>query len=68
MARQELGPDAMLVNSRKASLEARHLGAYEVVFATDLPAQELHERSLTPGAPGAQGRPLRDRLRKKWPT
>jgi hypothetical protein len=33
-ARQELGPDAMLVNSRKTSLETRHLGEYEVVFAT----------------------------------
>ena len=39
MARQELGPDAMLVNSRKAPPEARHLGEYEVVFATDLPAE-----------------------------
>ena len=27
MARQELGSDAMLVNSRKSSLETRHLGA-----------------------------------------
>src|SRR5689334_967243 len=36
-ARQELGPDAMLVNSRAASPEARHLGNYEVVFATELP-------------------------------
>ena len=25
-AREELGPEAMLVNSRKASPEARHLG------------------------------------------
>src|SRR5882724_2572099 len=33
MARQEMGEDAMLVNSRKAQPEARHLGAYEVVFA-----------------------------------
>src|ERR1051326_3427546 len=32
-ARQELGPDAMLVNTRKASPETRHLGEYEVVFA-----------------------------------
>ena len=40
MARQELGPDAMLVNTRKAPLEARHLGDYEVVFATDLPPNE----------------------------
>ena len=40
MARQELGPDAMLVNSRKSSLDARHLGVYEVVFVTDLPPTE----------------------------
>src|SRR4051794_38010073 len=33
LARQEMGEDAMLVNSRKAAPEARHLGAYEVVFA-----------------------------------
>ena len=32
-ARQEMGPDAMLVNSRKAPPEVRHLGEYEVVFA-----------------------------------
>jgi len=34
-ARQELGPEAMLVNSRKAPPEARHLGEYEVVFASE---------------------------------
>jgi len=38
-ARQELGSDAMLVNSRKSSIETRHLGAYEVVFVTDLPGE-----------------------------
>ncbi len=31
-ARHELGPEAMLVESRKAPPEARHLGEYEVVF------------------------------------
>ncbi len=31
-ARQELGPDAMLITSRRSSPEARDLGAYEVVF------------------------------------
>ncbi len=35
MARRNLGPDAMLVNSRQAPPESRHLGEYEVVFATD---------------------------------
>jgi flagellar biosynthesis protein FlhF len=33
LARQELGEEAMLVSSRKALPEARHLGVYEVVFA-----------------------------------
>ena len=33
LARQEMGEDAMLVSSRKTAPEARHLGAYEVVFA-----------------------------------
>lgn len=32
-ARRELGEEALLVNSRKAPAEARHLGEYEVVFA-----------------------------------
>ena len=32
MARKELGADALLLNSRKAPPEARHLGAVEVVF------------------------------------
>jgi flagellar biosynthesis protein FlhF len=40
LARQELGPDAMLLTSRPGPPEARHLGEYEVVFA-----------SLTPGGP-----------------
>ena len=33
-ARHELGPDALLLNSREAPQEARHLGAFEVVFGT----------------------------------
>jgi len=36
MASQELGPDAVLLNSRKAPAETRHLGEYEVVFANGL--------------------------------
>lgn len=34
LARRDFGPDAMLVQSRKAPVEARHLGQYEVVCAT----------------------------------
>ena len=36
-ARRELGSEATLVTSHSAGPEARHLGEYEVVFATDLP-------------------------------
>jgi flagellar biosynthesis protein FlhF len=36
-ARRELGSDATLVTSRSAGPEARHLGEYEVVFATERP-------------------------------
>ena len=39
-ARKELGPDAMLVTTRTSALEARHLGEYEVVFASDLQPAE----------------------------
>jgi flagellar biosynthesis protein FlhF len=39
-ARQELGPEAMLVNSRRSLPEAKHLGEYEVVFVIDAPPGE----------------------------
>jgi flagellar biosynthesis protein FlhF len=35
LARRELGPDALLLNSREAPPEARHLGPIEVVFGHD---------------------------------
>jgi len=57
-ARAELGPDAMLVNSRKSAVEARHLGEYEVVFATNLPTGE--DAALAPAA--APAFPVADRL------
>jgi flagellar biosynthesis protein FlhF len=54
-ARQELGPDAMLVNSRRALPEAKHLGDYEVVFVTDAPARLDNEKpALAAGDPVAQ--------------
>jgi flagellar biosynthesis protein FlhF len=40
LARQEMGPEAVLVDSRKAPPETRHLGEYEVVFAVDAPREE----------------------------
>ena len=40
-ARQELGAEAMLVQSRRAPPEARHLGEYEVVFAAGMAGESL---------------------------
>jgi flagellar biosynthesis protein FlhF len=48
LARQEMGEDAMLVNSRKTTIDARHLGAYEVVFAA---AQDPVIESSSPARP-----------------
>jgi flagellar biosynthesis protein FlhF len=56
-ARQELGPDAMLVNSRRALPECRHLGEYEVVLVVDAPPGRDDSDSLVP-----VGRPAPDRL------
>ena len=52
-ARQEMGPDAMLVNSRKAPPEVRHLGEYEVVFGSASPAVAPADASLK--LPGERG-------------
>jgi flagellar biosynthesis protein FlhF len=41
LARRELGSDALLVNSRPAPEDVRHLGRYEVIFATGAPEAEL---------------------------
>ncbi len=66
-ARREMGPDAMLVNSRKAPLEVRHLGEYEVVFANLADAGTPAETALQlPGErrdvfPSASA-PMGDRL------
>ena len=37
LARHELGPDAMLVNSKRTGAEAQHLGFYEVVVCGESP-------------------------------
>src|SRR5215831_11842963 len=53
MASQELGPEAMLVNSRRAPVEARHLGDYEVVFATDAPGSDITTETAAGPAPSS---------------
>lgn len=51
LARREMGDDAMLVESRRAPLEARHLGEYEVVCAL---VPEEDPARAQPSASGAQ--------------
>src|SRR4051794_34226678 len=47
LARKEMGEDAMLIHSRPARPESRHLGIYEVVFGLypngEEPAEPLEE-------------------------
>jgi flagellar biosynthesis protein FlhF len=59
LARRELGEDAMLVQSRRASPEARYLGDYEVVFALAGPegAPPKPAGEARPGAPPAASPP-----------
>ena len=47
-ARRELGDEAMLLQSRKALPEARHLGEYEVVFGLGADARPPGEVSESP--------------------
>jgi flagellar biosynthesis protein FlhF len=56
VARTELGPDAMLVNSRRTSPEMRHLGDYEVVIVTDLATAEIASPPLGLSASGGLAR------------
>src|ERR1700734_3287919 len=55
-ARQELGPDAMLITSRRSSPEARNLGAYEVVFGLQsTSAASTKSRTKAPAAADLSG-------------
>jgi len=56
-ARAELGMDALLMNSREAPPEARHLGALEVVFGTG-PAEQNKASVPEPAAPAEEIRQL----------
>jgi flagellar biosynthesis protein FlhF len=52
-AREELGPEAMLVESRKAAPDARHLGEYEVIFAltSNTPPADAKSIESSPATP-----------------
>jgi len=52
-ARSEMGAEAMLVNSKRSAPEAKHLGTYEVVCAT-----EGEIRSSSANAKPARNRPV----------
>jgi flagellar biosynthesis protein FlhF len=45
---RELGPEALLVQSKKAPIEARHLGEYEVVLALAAPPRAPGHATLSP--------------------
>lgn len=49
LARRELGPDAMLVETKDTSSANRHLGDYEVVFAW-MPGEGLESKPVAPSA------------------
>lgn len=53
MARQELGPDAMLVDSRRTGMDAKHLGEYEVVCAVFPPKAAAAAEDSPAASPSA---------------
>ena len=59
-ARREMGPEAMLVNSKRSGTEARHLGIYEVVCAGEKEAR--HEDGAGARSRSAAVAPPADRL------
>ncbi|MBZ5591158.1 MAG: hypothetical protein LAP39_02910 [Acidobacteriia bacterium] len=54
---RELGPEALIVQSRKALPEAQHLGRYEVVLAAAQPPGKAAARADA-GGPAGTGEPL----------
>jgi flagellar biosynthesis protein FlhF len=54
-AQLELGPEAMLVDSRRTGPDARHLGEYEVVCAILPPSPEAGTPPAAPSRPAAKG-------------
>ncbi len=62
-AAQEMGPEAMLLNSHKAGAELRHLGEYEVVFGMEAEAGPAPAAAHpAEGPPGPAFIPPQDRL------
>ncbi|MGA2880400.1 MAG: hypothetical protein ABSG13_15750 [Bryobacteraceae bacterium] len=67
LARHELGPDAVLVNSKSTGVEARHLGSYEVVVCGEI--QEAGSKDLRYGSErGGENGPERGRAGSRSST
>jgi flagellar biosynthesis protein FlhF len=64
LARRELGEDAVLLNSRVAPAEARHLGHYEVVFGVENTALEEAAAGKTSAANPMAG----NAAKPAWPA
>jgi flagellar biosynthesis protein FlhF len=63
-ARLELGPDAMLITSRRSSPEARSLGAYEVVFGLQGSAPRTRAATAAPAELSSELQQLRAQLQE----
>ena len=61
----ELGPDAMLLNSRKAPPESGHPGAYEVVFATEAHMRESGDSAAGTASYMESGNGANERLSRE---
>jgi len=57
LARHELGPDAMLVNSKRTGVEANHLGFYEVVVCAESQETGPADAERNPGKGNHGARP-----------
>jgi flagellar biosynthesis protein FlhF len=69
LARRELGANALLLNSRQAPPEARHLGPLEVVFGNDSEPEKVEHVATAPpppppATPGIDD--LRQNIEKIW--
>jgi len=64
LARRELGPDALLLNSRESPPEARHLGPLEVVFGNDWDTRNVEP--IAPLPPPSDVGDLRQAVDRIW--
>ncbi len=69
-AARDLGGDALLVNTRRTTADQEHLGRYEVVFATDVPAAPTAPATVAASttAPLASIREQLELVRRKLQT